>query len=491
MTGLALNLVLVFVFFLIGGLFSAAEMALVTLRESQVKSLSNRGKRGRALAQLMANPNRFLSAVQIGVTLAGFLSASFGASTIGQNYLAPWLNRQFGWNLGLAGVVSTVVVTLLISYFSIVLSELTAKRLAMQRPEAFALALAPFINLIAKLARPIIWLLGVSTNAVVRILGGDPDAGKESVTDAELREMLANSASLGAEERHIVDEVFDAGDRNLREVMVPRTEVDFLPGEMPASKALREVKGSPRSRYPVTDGSPDRIVGFLHVRDLMDLDPGERNSPVRQLARPILQLPETVKILLALTRMRRENSHLAIVTDEYGGTAGIVTLEDLVEELIGDITDEYDVIDENVAHAKPSEIEGLTTIEEFGDQTGFALPEGPYDTVAGYFMNQLGEVPKVGDRIEVDLLPDSDDEDPADLVSSKVVMTVSEMDGRRIDWVSVVRADQIKPTRTPPLLAGADDINDLMAVADATTRSQLIRQVETPIGQAGREPAAE
>lgn len=436
MDSLWLNISLVFVFFIIGGVFSAAEMAFVSLRESQIATLSTKGKRGLAVASLVEKPNLFLSAVQIGVTLSGFLSASFGAAAIGESFLSPWLTDQFGMPSRIASTTATVLITLIVSYFSIVISELTAKRLAMQQPEAFALALAPFINFIAKLARPVIWLLGVSANLLVRILGGDPNTSKEAVSDAELRTMIVNAESLGMEEKQILDEVFDAGNLRLREVMVPRTEVDFLSGDMPASKAMREVQGSSRSRYPVTDGSPDRIAGFVHVRDLMNLDPSDRSVLLREMARPVLSLPETVKILTALTAMRRANSHLAIVTDEYGGTAGIVTLEDLVEELIGDITDEYDVLDDSAVHARPTQFEGLTTLEEFVDQTGFILPEGPYDTLAGYFMQQLGEVPSVGDRIEVELKTEAQDE-----IAQIFTMTVSEMDERRIDWINVVRAE--------------------------------------------------
>lgn len=492
MDNLWVNFGLVFVFFLVGGIFSAAEMALVSLRESQVKSLANRGKRGKALQELMNNPNRFLSSVQIGVTLAGFLSSAFGAATLANQFLAPWMQRRFGLTVAISSTLAVVVVTVAISYFSIVLSELTAKRLAMQRPEAFALGLAPFINFIAKLTRPVIWLLGVSTNAVVRLLGGDPNAAKDAVTDAELRSMVANSASLGQEERHIVDELFNAGDRSLREVMVPRTEVDFLPGDMPASRASREVHGSPHSRYPVTDGSPDRIVGFLHVRDLMDLDPPTRSAPVRQLARPVLSLPETVKVLRAMTEMRRHRSHLAIVLDEYGGTAGIVTLEDLLEELIGEISDEYDA-PPDPGHGRLSDVEGLTTLEGFGDRTGFELPEGPYDTVAGYFMAQLGQVPQLGDRVEVQLFPVGAEEDPTlmdDERSALVEMTVAEMDGRRIAWLSARRLGTDVPAPAPaPSPPPPIDPNEFIQLQESATRARVARGTEPKPPAAPTAPA--
>ncbi|HLM22865.1 MAG TPA: hemolysin family protein [Propionibacteriaceae bacterium] len=432
MTQTVFNVVLIFLFILIGGVFAAAEMALVSLRDSQVTQLARRSKRGRLIAQLTANPNRFLSAVQIGVTLAGFLSAAFGGTTIAKA-LAPVLQDLLPISRALADTIAVVVVTAVISYVSIVLGELTAKRLALQRADAFALTLAPVVELIAKLARPAIWLLDVSTNLAVRVLGGNPEAGRDEVTAEEIRTLVRESSTLGAEEREIVDDVLEAGSVRLREVMLPRTEVTFLSGSIPVQEAVPEMRTSPHSRYPVIGASVDDIVGFVHIRDLLDplVDAG---TTVVQLARPALLLPETVDVLHALTELRRTANHLAVVVDEFGGTAGIVTMEILVEQLVGDITDEYD----NLAHEgrqaadRQDHIDGLTTIEEFADQTGYALPDGPYDTLAGYFMTQTGQVPRVNDRIEVNLQPAGDEERRA-----RLELRVTEVDGRRASWFAV------------------------------------------------------
>ncbi len=435
----------IFLLFFVGAIFSAAEMSLVTLRDAQISKLAARGKRGRAITALTSNPNRFLSSVQIGVTLAGFLSSAFGSDSLAGKYLAPWLAAH-GLSSGLASTFAVILVTAAISFFSIVLSELTAKRLAMQRPEEFAMALAPVINTIAKAATPLIWMLDKSTNIVVRIFGGDPQAGKDEVTEEELRSMVANADSLGEEERRIVDDVFEAGDRSLREVMVPRTEVDFLAGDLPVYQAIQLVRDNQRSRYPVTDGTADQIAGFLHVRDLMGLDASERQTPVRDLARPVFSLPETVKVINAMSQMRRAGAHLAMVRDEYGGTAGIVTLEDLIEELIGEITDEFDIVEpSDLVHEGASDIEGLTSLEDFAERTGFLIPEGPYDTLAGYFMAVLGRVPVPDDRIVVDLLPVEADENGEQLPVT-MSMRVSEMDGRRISWVDLARVPVLAAT---------------------------------------------
>ena len=413
------DIALIALFILIGGTFAAAEMALVTLRESQIRQLASKGKRGRAIERLTSNPNRFLSAVQIGVTLSGFLSAAFGGAT-----LAEGLSPVFmGWGIpaSVAQPLALVVITVVISYFSIVIGELSAKRLAMQRAEGFALALAPLVAGIASLARPVIWFLGVSTDAVVRVFGGDPKLSKDSVSDEELREMVSGSTTLGQEERSIVD---------------------FLPSDMPIQLAYKEVRGAPHSRYPVMEGSVDKVIGFCHVRDLMDLDAGERGGQLSSIVRPVLSLPETVKLLRALSAMRAAKAHMAIVRDEYGGTAGIVTLEDLVEQLIGDITDEYDVVDGGPpAKIDPlARLDGLMTIEEFSGLSGYVIPEGPYDTVAGYVMAQLGRLPEVGDEVTVELSQQEVSED--DTAAPSWTFTVEEMDGRRASRISARPAQE-------------------------------------------------
>lgn len=434
MSPLVGEILLVLFFTLCGGFFSAAEMALISLRESQIKQLRTRGPRGRKVAHLAANPGRFLSAVQVGVTLFGFLSSAFGGATIAGR-LSPVLER-LGMPSGVASTVSLVLITIAISYVSIVLGELTAKRLAMQRAESFAMALGPTVDGIARAARPVIWLLEVSTNALVRLLGGRPDAAREAVSEEELRSLVSDSATLGDEERRILEDVFAAGDRTLREVMVPRTEVDFLPGDTPVHRAVRELTGAPHSRYPVTGASADDVLGFVHVRDLFDPRWAQRATPVEELVRPMANFPQTVNVIYALAEMRRVSSHMAIVRDEYGGTAGMVTMEDLVEELVGEITDEYDIVEEATPAAPNTrEIDGLTSLEDFEEETGMVLPEGPYDTLAGWFMFRLGAIPAVGDVTEAELTSADDPER-----ERRVEVSVLEMDGRRAARFLIRRA---------------------------------------------------
>ncbi|MDO5682651.1 MAG: hemolysin family protein, partial [Propionibacteriaceae bacterium] len=258
--------------------------------------------------------------------------------------------------------------------------------------------------------------------------------------------MVSSSLTLGDEERRIMDDVFDAGERSLREVMIPRTEVQFLDGDLPAYKAVRLMVDAPHSRYPVTRDSADDIAGFVHVRDLFDPEVATRSTPVIEFVRPILAFPETVKVLRALADMRRAAAHLALVRDEYGGTAGIVTMEDLVEELVGDITDEYDVVhDPGPVGVDSRHLEGLVSLEDFADETGYVLPEGPYDTLAGYVMAQLGRLPEVDDEVEVAL---AQGDAAADADPVPVSLTVTELDGRR---AARIRLRRMNPVAEAPL----------------------------------------
>ena len=434
-----INVLVVLFFVLLGGFFAAAELALVSLRENQVQRLAESSGRGRRLATLTADPNRFLAAVQVGVTLAGFVSAGFGAAQIAPELAQPLISA--GLAEGVAQTVAFVVITVLIAYLSLVLGELVPKRIALQRVEKVALFTAAPIDFIAQLFRPFIVALSFSTNVIVRIFGIDPTAGKESISGEELRDLVAGHEELSEDERNLIDDVFEAGERELREVMLPRTEVDFLDASLPVADAVRRVVDQPHSRYPVIRGSADDVVGFVHIRDILDPDASNRGEYVSQMCRPVVAFPGSKVVLDTLTEMRRDRHHLAIVQDEYGGTAGIVTMEDLVEELIGDIKDEYDV------DAMPRQprvlgqvvVDGLLNLEDFEDETGVVLPDGPYETVAGFLVAALTRLPIVGDTV----------------VEGDNEFRVVELDGRRISRVSVT---SVQPAT--PVVASDSDLED-------------------------------
>jgi len=443
-----LDTVIVIIIVSIGGFFSATEMALVSLREGQVRDLARRGRRGQKAARLAMDPPRFFSAVQIGVTLATLVSGAYGAATLA-GLFKSWLIRQ-GMSATWAASLSYVVVTVCITFVSLVLGELAPKRIALQRSTGLALLAAPLLDRISTLARPAVWLLTRSADLVVALFGGDPRAGRTAMTEQELRETVAGAQTLSSDERHIVGEVFDAGKRQIREVLIPRTEVVFLDAETPLRAAAAIAAEVPYSRLPVFQESYDNVIGFVHIRDLLapeglthEAGSGGRGVAVRQIVRPVKFLPPSKTVLSALSEMRRERAHLAIVVDDYGGTAGIVTLEDLVEELVGDIWDEYDT--NTGAATKLStgavEVDGLLNLDEFGEQTGLELPEGPYETAAGYVLAALGDLPSVGDEVRI----------------GGRVITVTELDGRRIARLRVGPAAAPKPQvdSKPPGAAGA------------------------------------
>ena len=424
MKELLVDIGVVLLFTIIGSFFVGAEAALISLRESQVDHLAQtQGTRGRRLRNLVHDPNRFLAAVQVGVTLAAVLSAGFGASWI-EPLITPWL-IDLGLSERAAPTTAFLIVTLAITYVTLVFGELVPKRLALQRSDAISLAVARPVDTIARIFRPFIWLLSLSTNAVVRLLGGDPKASKEGISGEELRGLVAAQESLSTEERELIDDVISAGGRELAEVMVPRTEVEFLDADVPVAKAVAKVREMPHSRYPVVEGSADDVIGFVHVRDLLDPEISRRSLRVERLVRPVLRFPDSKAILPAMQEMRDAGSHLAIVVDEYGGTAGIVTLEDLVEELVGDIRDEFDLRDTTTFRpGGEAEVDGLLSLDDFAEDVGLELPDGPYETVAGYMVAALGRLPEKGDTVELDAN----------------TLTVTDMDGRRIAKVLVVLA---------------------------------------------------
>ncbi|WP_136057035.1 hemolysin family protein [Microbacterium sp. K24] len=418
------NIALVFVFVLVGGVFAATEMALVTLRESQINAIGLRGRRGAKVAELARNPNTFLSAVQIGVTVAGFASAAYGATSLAPS-LAPLL-ETWGLAPALALTIATVVLTLVIAYLSLVLGELVPKRLAIQRNAQFAYTVAPALNGFATVMRPVIWLLSVSTNALVRLLGGDPHKTGDEMTDEEVRDIVASHQGLPDDERRILDDVLSLRGRQISEVMRPRPEVVALDESASVADAMVQVRDLPFSRYPVSDRSIDDITGFVHVRDLFEAAGADATAPLSSLVRAIPYIPSTARVLPTLTRMRADGHHIAVVVDEYGGTDGLVTLEDLVEEVVGEIFDEYDA---DVTASPDAGVDGRLNLQDFEELTGLAIPRGSSDTIAGFVTERLGRLAVVGDSIEVD----------------GATLRVTELDRRRISRVQVTAHTEAEP----------------------------------------------
>ncbi len=391
---LLVNVVLI----LINAAFAGSELAFVSLRESQVQRLEQRGRAGRALAALTQDSGAYLSTIQVGITLAGFLASAFAASAFAGPLEAP---LSF---LGTAAEpVAVLVVTLVLTYFTLVFGELVPKRLAMQRAESWALLAARPINLISRLAAPAVWVLTKSTELSVRLLGGDPKGGGEEVTEEEIRDMVATQASFSTEQRSIISGAFEVAERTIREILVPRNQVVGIEAERSAGEALELLVDSGHSRAPVYRGDLDDVLGVIHLREVI----GGGDESIVDRVRPAAVLPETVGVLGALQQLRTARAQLAIVINEHGGTEGIVTVEDLLEEIVGEIYDEFD------RNLDPADVRGIIRAEDGSVlmpgsfpmhdlvDVKISLPEGPYATVAGMVLHSLGRIPDVGESLHV------------------------------------------------------------------------------------------
>ncbi|MDQ2748993.1 MAG: hemolysin family protein [Actinomycetota bacterium] len=432
---------IVLLLIVVEGVFVAAEIALVSLREGQVRAMAEAGRRGAAVARLVSDPNRFLAAAQVGVTSTALLSSAFGAVTLSEEAKTALVEQ--GWSDGWASATGVIGVTLIISFVTLVVGELAPKRLGLQRAETAAMFFAPPLNRIAGFFRPVIWALSVSTNVVVRMLGGDPGAARAPISQNELRGLVAAHESLSSDERRLIDDVFAAAERAISEIMVPRTEVTFLEAGMTISRAAKICGDSTHSRYPVVGDGHDDVLGFVHIRDLLVADVrADRDRTVGSVAREVKALPGSKHVLSALSEMRREGHHLAIVVDEYGGTDGIVTLEDLIEEVIGDIRDEHDAPggESRQLIGGAVEVDGKLNLDEIAEISGLELPEGPYATVGGYLMAELGRLPQTGDEVEHDGFR----------------LAITEVDGRRTARVRITppEPDRADSEPTPDVRIG-------------------------------------
>ncbi|MFU8874195.1 hemolysin family protein [Micromonospora sp. SL4-19] len=392
------QLILVLVLVLVNAALSGSEMAIVTLREGQLRRLGRAGRRGARLVRLAREPNRYLATIQLGITLAGFLASAAAAVSLAQRLAGPlgFLGRA-------AHPVAVLLVTIVLAFITLVVGELAPKRLAMQRAERWALLSAAPLDLLSSLSRPAVWLLSRTTDLLVRLAGGDPRASRPEVTEEELREMLATQRGLSAQQREIVAGAFEIAGRTLREILVARRDVMILPAAMSAPEAIRRLAAAGRSRAPVTGpGGLDDVCGVVHIRDLVNGD----GVTTGQRARQPLLLPGTLPVAEAIRHLRQRHEQLALVVDEYGGIDGLVTMEDLLEEVVGEVYDETDryvrraVREPDGALVIPGDFP-LHDLPDAGVQLTFPLSR-EYATVAGLVLARLGRLPTgPGERVRL------------------------------------------------------------------------------------------
>jgi putative hemolysin len=396
MNGLWPQLVLVTVLVLLNAAFAGSELALVSLREGQLRRLEKRSSTGAVLARLAREPNQFFATIQIGITLAGFLASASAAVS-----LAEPLEGHLSFLGGLARPASVVIVTLILTFVMLVVGELAPKRVAMQRAERWGLLVARPLSAMARVTRPVVWLLSKATNVTVRLMGGDPNRGREEVTEEELRDLVAAQKTFSAQQRHIIDGAFEIAERSLHEVLRPRPDVFLIDAAASCPDARNALVDSGHSRAPVvTTGSLDDVIGVVHLRDLLSDDDGLTAGAV---ATPATIFPETLGALDALRQMQLAHVQMAVVVNEHGGAEGIVTMEDLVEELVGEIYDETDR-DVLTIRREPDGsmlLPGRFPAHDLPD-LGVEVPDGQYATVAGFLLWQLQRIPdKPGDIVVV------------------------------------------------------------------------------------------
>ena len=394
MSGLLPQLGLVALLVVLNAAFAGTELALVSLREGQLQRLEQRSGTGALLARLARDPNRFLATIQVGITLAGFLASAAAAVS-----LAKPLEGSLGVLGGAAEPISIVLVTLALAYVTLVFGELAPKRVAMQRAERWGLLAARPLAVMSELTRPAVWMLSHSTDIAVRLMGGDPERQREDVTEEELRDMVAAQPSFTDQQRLIIQGAFEIAERSLHEVLRPRGDVFILDADLPTRDALDQLAASGHSRAPVGGrASIDDLVGVVHLRDLL----GDDGRTVREVAADLVAFPETVRVLDALHQLQARRVQMAAVVDEHGSTTGIVTVEDLVEELVGEI---YDETDRDVLAVRREDdgsivMPGRFPAHDLPDVGIDEVPDGPYATVAGYVLDQLGRLPDgPGDRV--------------------------------------------------------------------------------------------
>ena len=428
------KVVLLFVLILVNAFFAMSEIAIISLNDTKMQKLAEEGnKKAKQIVKLTENSSRFLSTIQIGVTLAGFLTSASASQNFAElltNALMKTPVAQIGY--GVINGVSVVLITIVTSYFSLVLGELAPKRIGMQIPEKVAFRVVGILNFVASATKPFVKVLSLSTNAIVRLFGFDPNADEEQVTEEEIRMMVDVGGEKGVIEdsqKEMIDNIFEFDDLDAGDIMTHRTEMTAIE----VTRSLEEVAElaieNGYSRIPVFEDNPDSIVGVLYAKDLLKYVGHSlpADLTIAQIMRKALYVPETQSCGDLFKAMNESRTQFAVVVDEYGGTAGIVTLEDVLESIVGNIQDEYDDEEEEITQINETTftVDGITDIDEVNELVGIELPEGDYDTLGGFVISLLG------------YLPSEEDTEPIVAEYENLRFTVLSIEDRRMDEIKV------------------------------------------------------
>lgn len=430
--GIILKLFLLLILILVNAFFAMSEIAIISLNDNKIEKMAEDGnKKAKQVARLTENSSRFLSTIQIGVTLAGFLTSASASQTFAAMLASALsgtaLERAVGAGAINAGCV--VIITIIMSYFSLVFGELAPKKIAMQAPEKISFKVVGILLFFSKAFSPFVKVLSLSTNAVVRIFGFNPHADEETVTEEEIRMMVDVGGEKGVIEdvqKEMINNIFEFDDLDAGDIMTHRTDMTAVELNDPIMEAVSTSMKYGYSRIPVFDDDPDNIVGIIYIKDLLGyIGKDAPDISLKDIMREPMYVPESKACGDLFKDMTSKKTQMAVVVDEYGGTAGIVTLEDIVEAIVGNIQDEYDNEAEEISQINENTftIEGITDIDELDELIGKNLPEGDYDTVAGYIISELGYLPSDGEMNEVTF--------------ENIKFTVLSVESRRIEKVRV------------------------------------------------------
>ena len=424
-----ISLLVLAILIFVNAFFAAAEIAFISLNDAKIDKQAKEGnKKAKKIRKMLKEPSKFLATIQIGITLAGFLSSAFAADAFASE-LAPKLNSLINLGINTWNTISIIIITLILSYFSLVFGELVPKRIAMKNPEKIAFGSIGVIRLIHIIASPIVNFLNFSTNSICKLFGIGPQ-DEETVTEEEIRMMVdvgEEKGSIEEEEKELINNVFEFNDKTVSEVMIHRTEVYAIEIGSNIEDILSELKEYKYSRIPVYEENIDNIVGVLFIKDLLAYAYTKKEVKIKKIMRPVYFVSESKAINEFFKEMQRDKQQLAIVLDEYGGTAGIITMEDIIEELVGNIFDEYDDVEKEYEKIDDNTflINGSVSIFDLRKILEIDIPEGDYDTLSGYLIELLGRIPQ-------------DDEKPV-IETEKVTYKIEEYEEKRILWVKACK----------------------------------------------------
>lgn len=418
---------------LVNAFFAAAEIAVLSVNENVVRHNAEEGdKRAAKLLKIVEQPTTFLSTIQVGITLAGFLASAFAADTFA-SMLTNWLVNTVGItgvSAGFINTVSVILITLIFSYFTLVLGELVPKRIAMQKRDFILKISVGVISFLSKVLRPITWLLSVSTNGVLRLFGIDPNKETDEVSEDEIRMMVdigEESGTIETDEKEMIENIFEFNNQTAEDVMIHRTNMEVIWLEDTPEQIMSHIIDSGLSRFPVCDEDIDDVVGILATRDYLINANSSDPKPLKELIREPYFVPESIHTDILFRQMQDKKTHMAIVIDEYGGTSGLVTMEDLLECIVGNIYDEFDPVEElEIAKLNDNlwKVAGTAPLDELAEELQIDIPESEeYDTLSGLIMDHLNAVPEDDTTFEIDIL--------------RMHIKVTEIKDRRIEWTYI------------------------------------------------------